>query len=276
MGDAKALTDSVISLFRNVPAVRPGVCRICFAGPNDRPNGEPYEVCSSCDRTTKHVRRHVEPVVSISLAVEKGDDNQLFRMVARKEAIPRGGRPMRPDNLMAATLSRFYEAHKACLTGLAGGPFTMVTTIPSTRLDRPAQAFHIMPRVVGMVDALKHLYKPLLLADETHARVLTRRRSHPNAFRTMGVPEGGQALSGERVLLVDDLFVSGAHVQSAASALLEAGAEEVVALVILRLIVPAPWHANRTNIWQEAGARPFSFARCCLCDPTTAGDQGIH
>ncbi|MEV7807421.1 phosphoribosyltransferase [Microbispora sp. NPDC088329] len=265
MGDARAVTDLVISLYRNVPAARPGVCRICHTGPNNKPNGEPYEICSSCDRTVNGFRRHVEPVVPISLAVEEGDDNGLFRLVARKEAVPASANRLKPATLMAATIARFYEAHETCLTGLAGGPFTTVTTIPSTRLDRPIAAFHIMPQVIGMVSALRPLYKPLLLPNDKYASVLARRKSHPHAFQMMGTRNGSQRLRGERILLVDDLFVSGAHAQSAASTLFEAGAEEVVALVIIRLIVPTVWHENRMDIWHEASAQPFTFDRCCLC-----------
>ncbi|GAA1770887.1 phosphoribosyltransferase [Nonomuraea bangladeshensis] len=268
MGRAETVTDPVLPLFRNVPSVRPGVCRICRTGPNNKPNGEPYEICSSCARTVNGFRRYAEPVVSISLAVEEGDDNGLFRLVARREAVPAGTDLLRPVTLMAATLSRFYDAHQACLTQVAGGPFTMVTHIPSTRLDRPAEAFHIMPRVIDRIAALRALYKPVLLTNFEHAAVLRRRDSHPDAFRLMGMPNGAQALRGERVLLVDDLFVSGAHMQSAAYALFKAGAEEVVALAILRLIVPSAWHENRRSIWQEASDQPFSFDRCCLCSST--------
>ncbi|MGW2217787.1 hypothetical protein ACWCSD_22585 [Nonomuraea sp. NPDC001684] len=268
MDRARAVTDPVIPLFRNVPAVRSGVCRICHTGPNDKPDGEPYEICSSCARTVNGFRRHAEPVVSISLAVEEGEDNGLFRLMARREAVPAGKSRLRPETLMAATLSRFYDAHEACLTQVAGGPFTMVTTIPSTRLDRPVEAFHIMPRVIGMIGALRAFYKPVLLPNDKYAPVLAGRDSHPEAFQLTGTPNDAQALRGERVLLVDDLFVSGAHMQSAAYTLFKAGAEEVVALALLRLIVPSAWHRNRMSIWQEAGDQPFSFDRCCLCAST--------
>ncbi|TDD32030.1 phosphoribosyltransferase [Nonomuraea terrae] len=203
--------------------------------------------------------------MSISLAVEEGDDNGLFRLVARKEAVRAGTSWLSPETLMAASLSRFYDAHEACLIQVAGGPFTMVTTIPSTRLDRPIEAFHIMPRVISMIGALRDHYKPVLLPNDRYAAVLAGRDSHPDAFQMMGMLNGSQALRGERVLLVDDLFVSGAHMQSAAYTLFKAGAEEVVALAILRLIVPSAWHENRRSIWQEASDQPFSFDRCCLC-----------
>ncbi|WP_327089213.1 hypothetical protein OIE66_00915 [Nonomuraea sp. NBC_01738] len=269
MGDAKAVTDLVISLYRNVPAMRSGVCRICRTGPNNRRDtGEPFDICSSCDRTMgEHLYRPTKHVVPISLAVRDGDDNELYKVVARKEAVRASTSWLKPENLMAATVARFYEAHETCLTGLARGPFTLVTSVPSTRLGRPIRAFHILPQIIGMVSALKDRHKPLLVANDKYARVLAKRDSHRDSFQVMGAQNGEQVLRGERVLLLDDLFVSGAHVQSAASALFEQGAEEVVALVILRLIVPSPWHDNRVDIWQEASAQPFNFDRCCLCDP---------
>ncbi|MEW1837490.1 phosphoribosyltransferase [Nonomuraea angiospora] len=201
----------------------------------------------------------------ISLAVQDGDDNGLFKIVVSKSNAAPGW--MTPRTLMAATLSRFYEAHEACLTGLAGGPFTLVTSIPTTRRNQPVEAFHPLTAVINDVSALKDLHKPqLLLANDEYAPRLYDRYSHPDAFHIMGAQKEDQALRGERVLLVDDWFISGAHVQSAASKLFEHGAEEVVALVIIRVIDPSPSRPNRMAIWQEASAEPFDFTRCCICD----------
>ena len=47
-----------------------------------------------------------------------------------------------------------------------------------------------------------------------------------------------RALAGERVLLVDDIWTTGARAQTAAAALLAAGASTVAALVIGRFINP--------------------------------------
>jgi len=118
-----------------------------------------------------------------------------------------------------------------------------------------------MPQVVGKVGALARLHRPLLLeADDRLAPVFAGRRSHRKAFRVRG-----DGLAAARVLLVDDLFVSGAHVQSAASTLIEKGAAAVVVLVIARLINPASTDPYSARIWQESHDRPFSFDRCCVC-----------
>ncbi|KAB8192589.1 hypothetical protein FH608_024115 [Nonomuraea phyllanthi] len=268
MDDARAVTDRVIHLYRNVPATRPGVCRICHTGPNNkRDTGEPHDICSSCERTMGGLYRPTEHVVPISLAVQYGEDNALFKIVVSKANARAAPGWMTPRRLMTATLSRFYQAHEACLTGLAGGPFTLVTSIPTTRRNQPVEAIHPLILIINDINAWKDLHKPhLLLANDEHAPSLYDRYSHPDAFHVMGARKEDQVLHGERVLLVDDWFMSGAHVQSAASTLFEHGAEEVVALVIIRVIDPSPDRPNRMTIWQEASAEPFDFDRCCICD----------
>ncbi|MEU6426725.1 hypothetical protein ABZ860_12580 [Microbispora sp. NPDC046973] len=189
-------------------------------------------------------------------------DTQLYDVLVRgKEPFGVAGRRNRLD-FLAATATRFFREHAGCLQGPAGGPFTVVASIPSTRTERPIEAFHPMDKVIGKVGAWARLHRPLLLqADDAYAPVLAARASHPAAFRVLG------DVKGARVLLVDDLFVSGAHVQSAASALIGRGAAAVVALVIARLVNPASTDPYSAGIWQESGDRPFRFDRCCVCDP---------
>ncbi|MEW9533620.1 ComF family protein [Microbispora sp. NPDC049125] len=252
MGDsAHEVTERYINLYRNVPAARPGVCRICHSGPND----SSYVVCDGCRDTMKNVRRPTSHVVPVSLCVKK--DDQLYDIVSRSgtQSLRRRG----PDRtaLLAATISRFYAAHALCLKRVAGGDFTMVTTVPSTRSGEPLPAFHPMPKAIQMIAALKDLYRPVLWPD-VGAAVVAPRESNEYAFKAMG------RIDGEVVLLVDDIFVTGAHVQSAASALHRAGAASVTALVVARLINPEYNRAN-SAIWTQASAEPFSFDRCCLC-----------
>ncbi|WP_433508968.1 hypothetical protein ACQP2T_33965 [Nonomuraea sp. CA-143628] len=263
MGDAEAFTREFLPLFRPVPPTRPGVCRICHSGPNNAGHtGEPWATCASCKRTTMNLYGHTPHVVPISLTTR---NTQLYDVLVRERDLNgAGGRRGRGD-FLAATVAHFYHRHVRCLEGLAGGPFTLVATIPSNDPELPARPLHIMWEVVEKVGALAPLWRPpiLLEADTTFAPVLADRRSHRDAFRILWPGW----VSGARVLLVDDLFVSGAHVQSAASALIESGAAAVVALVIARLINPASRSPHSAGIWQEACERPFSFAHCCVCDP---------
>ncbi|MFF0572963.1 ComF family protein [Streptosporangium saharense] len=203
----------------------------------------------------REVRRPTRNVVPISLCVKR--DDQLYDIVSRSGS--RSSRPGVPDRavFLAATIARFHDAHASCLREVARGEFTLVTTVPSTRSGGPLPAFHPMPRVVGMISALKDLYRPVLLTD-TGAAAVGPRKSNENAFRAIC------PLDGETVLLVDDIFVTGAHVQSAASALYRAGAASVTVLVVARLVNPGHNGANGA-IWTRASAEPFSFDHCCLC-----------
>ncbi|MEU8104914.1 phosphoribosyltransferase [Nonomuraea muscovyensis] len=263
MGDASAVTQPYLPVFRNVPAAGPGVCRVCHSGPNERRALKaPYEMCASCRRTTGGVFRHTPHVVPVSLCARRGDGTQLYDIVARHRGpvSPSGG----PDRstFLAATLARFHRAHRACLTRAAGGEFTLVTTVPVTRTDRPVEAFHPMLRVVGMVRDLMRLHRPVLLPGDSESALarLAGRESDDRAFHVIG------GVGGARVLLVDDLFVSGARVQSAASALFRAGARAVVALVVARLVDPSS-NATSARVWARASAERFDFERCCLCGP---------
>ncbi|MEU7695525.1 MULTISPECIES: phosphoribosyltransferase [Microbispora] len=274
MGDAEAFTRDFLPLFRAVPPARPGVCRICHSGPNDRADGRPWPICASCKRTTERLTGHTEHVVPISLTIK---DTQLYDVLVRRREPAIGTARRNRLDFLAATLTHFFREHAACLQGLAGGPFTTVATIPSTRTERPIEAFHYMEKVIGKVGAWARLHRPLLLqAVDAYAPVLAARDSHPAAFRVLGDRGQGDRVQGDgvrgdgvqgaRVLLVDDLFVSGAHVQSAASALIGRGARAVVALVIARLVNPASTDPYSAGIWQESGDRRFGFDRCCVCD----------
>lgn len=270
MGDAFAVTQPYLPLFRNVPAACPGVCRVCHSGPDEsRAVQEPYEVCASCRRTMGGVFRHTPHVVPISLCARRGEGAQLYDIVARHRgpASPSGG--LDRSTFLAATLARFHRAHRTCLTRVAGGEFTLVTTVPGTRPERPVEAFHPMPRVVGMVGDLMGLHRPVLLPGDSGSALgrLARRESDERAFHVIG------GVGGARVLLVDDLFVSGARVQSAAAALFRAGATAVVALVVARLVDPASTTTG-ARIWARASAERFDFERCCLCAPA-AGFLGL-
>lgn len=269
MGDASAVTQPYLPLFRNVPAVRPGVCRICHSGPNESHAAKgPFAVCAGCRRTTAAVRRPTAHVVPISLVCRHGEGRQLYDIVARHRNPPAASGRRDRSTLLAAALARFHRAHRPCLAGAAGGEPTVVTTIPRTAPDRPVEAFDPMPRVVDMVAALRDLHRPVLLPGDPAAEArLSRHQPDEHAFHVVG------RLDGARVLLVDDLLVSGARVQSAASALLGAGAEAVVALVIARLVDPT-FNGASARIWAQSSAEPYSFGRCCLCDPaSSAVDQ---
>lgn len=274
MGDAEAFTRDFLPLFRAVPPARPGVCRICHSGPNDRVDGKPWPICASCKRTTERLTGHTEHVVPISLTIK---DTQLYDVLVRRREPAIGTARRNRLDFLAATLTHFFREHAACLQGLAAWALHDGGHDPEHAHRAPHRGVplhgegHRQGRRVGPPSPA-----PPAPGGGRVRSGARRARLPPGRVpgagrqgqgdRVQGDGVRGDGVQGARVLLVDDLFVSGAHVQSAASALIGRGARAVVALVIARLVNPASTDPYSAGIWQESGDRRFGFDRCCVCD----------
>jgi hypothetical protein len=161
---------------------------------------------------------------------------------------------------LSAVLWRFLEKHEPCLAGAAGTEcFEIVTTVPSGDVGRDER--HPLRWLVAQVIALTR---------DRHERLLHRStvEVEPRVFSPAKY-EPTRSLRGEAVLLIDDTWTTGASAQSAAAALLTAGARAVAALVIGR-------HINRE--WGDNDVRlralpRFSWQECaeCATRPRPAG-----
>lgn len=245
MPSAVDYTDPYLHIYRPVPPTRPGVCAVCHSGP-----GADFDVCHSCWQTMRQVTRPVRRVVPISLYAVP---SQLWHMLRRYKDGPDEVARQHAIQI-AATLSRFVERHDHCLASLSGGPFTLVTVVPSTRPTPHPE--HPLIGVVKMVRRLRDAFTPILLRG---AGAVGHNQASDGAFVAV------RHLDGERILLVDDTLTSGARLQSAASTLYHAGAGNVTALVVGRVIKP-DYNENCQRIWARATATNFSFDRCCLCN----------
>lgn len=239
MATLAELTDPYAGSLRPVPPPGAGVCDVCHGGPNGG-----FVRCWSCEDSIDRVRYPVTQVLPISLMTTSGND-QLYHLLRSYKRF--SGTPMQIARV-AGLIGRHLANHAGCLTGDDG--WDTVTTVPSTRgkTDHP---------LVKAVRGLRHLgpdYEELLEPDqgpfERHAR--------DDMFK----PKSN--LDGRRVLLIDDTFTSGSRVQSAASALGQAGAEVVAALVVGRVINPS-YNDACDEIWTWSTENEFDFARCALC-----------
>jgi predicted amidophosphoribosyltransferase len=167
-------------------------------------------------------------------------------------AYKRAADPFVPDAFveLAAILWRFLERHETCVAAAAGVErFDLVTTVPSG--DRERDARHPLRRIVG------DLVGPVR---DRHERVLRRTTAAvaPRRFEARRFA-ATRALDGSSVLLIDDTWTSGASAQSAAAALVAAGAGRVGAVVIGRHLNPG-WRQNRTRL--TALGDGFDFEIC--------------
>lgn len=142
---------------------------------------------------------------------------------------------------LAALVTVFLRHHAGCV-----GAFDSVVAVPSLR--RAA----IEP-VLQFVPALRDAYRPALSAAELG------RKADLRADRFTLTRD----VDGERVLVIDDTFASGASLFSAAASLRKGGATVVCCLVLGRHINPG-WDTSRELLsWLRP--RPWSDTRCCRC-----------
>lgn len=245
MASAAQYTDPHLHTYTPVPAVGPGVCPICRSGPRSG-----YAVCRSCTTVMGQVSYPTTSVIPISLFTL---NSQLWH-VLRNYKDGSGPSAQLLAMQVAAIIARFTAQHLQCVASVLGGSPAIVTSVPSTRV-MPRLGRHPLETAVIRVGALAKLHQPLLARGPAHAdhnvaddHVFTVRRR----------------LSGERVLVIDDTFTTGARLQSAVSALRRSGASAVACVVVGRVIDPV-WNENCRQIWDQARETPFSFAECCLC-----------
>jgi predicted amidophosphoribosyltransferase len=223
------------------PRPGPDVCRLCFNFTQG------FDRCYACTQNEDWLA--VVAPISYSIGLE-----QLHRALMGYKRL-RGDVARRLTVELAAVLWRHLAEHERCAARTAGvAAFELVTTVPSG--DRTRDCAHPLRHVVG------DLVGP---TRDRHERLL-RRSSRQVSSRTFdsGKFDAVRSLDGEPVLLIDDTWTTGASAQSAAAALLRAGAGPVAAVVIGRHLNRG-WHENDRRL--RVDARPFEWGRCALCAP---------
>jgi hypothetical protein len=222
------------------PRHGPGVCPRCL-------NLTGTEgLCRACSAN----QHHLAAVAPISYSV--GGEWLHHVIVSYK----RDADPSVPDALAAVArlCAEFVGAHERCVAAAAAVPeFQLVTTVPSA--DPLRDLHHPLRRIAGeLVTPTSGRYERLLVRSQTLAI--------PRVFDP-GRYDATRPLDGEAVLLIDDMWTSGASAESAAAALLDAGASAVAAIVVARHLNRG-WREN--DLWLRGLARAgFDPSSCALC-----------
>lgn len=218
-----------------------GICPRCL-NLTDSSDG----LCRACGT----IEQHLAAVVPISYSV---GGEWLHRVIA---SYKRDADPSVPDAVatLAEIYERFLAVHERCIAGATGvDHFEVVTSLPSSSTGRDAR--HPLSTIVGrLVGTTRERYERLLLPQPARR---VQRRFDPARFAVT------RQLTGESVLLIDDMWTSGASAESAAAALQAAGARTVAAVVIAR-------HINRGFRQNDTRLRwltdqGFDFESCVLC-----------
>ena len=216
-----------------------------------------YAECFSCSRVLAQVSRPCRRVAPVSL-YELG--SPLHRAL---RAYKDGGSPgvrARYTSVVVGLLAGFLAAHASCVGAGASPPWDLATTVPSTSGAVP----HPLEQVLATVPWLKHRRSLVRTAV-----ALGHLRAHDRGF------EVSDAVQGQRVLVLDDTWTSGARAQSAASALAVAGAV-VVAVVPLGRFVDPTWSPRVARWWSRRADLAFDVGSCCLGPPVGAARAPAH
>ncbi|MHB8219366.1 MAG: hypothetical protein ACYDHU_03465 [Acidimicrobiales bacterium] len=230
----------------------PGVCRICCAA-----SGDGARVCWNCRRTCDQLGAPLVPITPVSLATR---DSAVYHLLRRyKSADPVAG--LQRQHL-AALLSVFFGRHLACI---APGGIDAVAVVPSSTDSRPPP--HPLSTVLSSIDGLPPVLHCLVPG------------SDPAGHRRAGrlAVSVTSSLRGARVLVVDDVCTTGAHLQSAVWAVRAGGAAAVHPVVVGRFL-RRDWPASRTLLRLACDHR--WDAGCCIrCAAApggvAAGDSGV-
>jgi hypothetical protein len=130
------------------------------------------------------------------------------------------------------------------LLEVAGLGWDYLTVVPSRWRTRTHPLVPLLTAIgVGQVR------QPLL---SVPSQILTHGQPNERAFKTT------ESVNGKSVLLIDDVFTTGATIHSAASVLSAAGANVVAGIVIARRIRPE-FNKYSSSVWARQAAKQFRW-----------------
>jgi hypothetical protein len=240
-----------------------GICRICRG-----PAASGRASCWSCRQVCAQLGGRATPVIPLFLFALGSPVHRT--LVGYKAAATAGARSSRSHALETA-LAAYLDRHISCVTGFSSGRVVIVP-VPSTVGGRPSWGGRhpIGPLAAAALEALGGSGGggvDLRLAEALRAGPVPPRRLEARAagfeVGRDGI-EGGVA--GATVVVLDDIFTSGARAQSAVAALARAGADVVAVVPFGRLVRPD--HNSATAaFWADRSRSVWQPAVCAACRP---------
>ena len=240
------LSDEIAGDLVTPPRDAEGVCPLCHSW---RAGGR--KICDSCEKSGETVGFPIGPPSVITLYAKPsalrdwltrykgrpGDDEDPFEQGAFDRT--------------KALLGRYLLEHADPLSDAVGSVDCLVT-VPSGR-DRAG--VHPLASLIAEL----HLASPVVPMLERGPGLLNFRQSAVDGFVVVDTPQP------MRVLLLDDVFVTGARIFSAARALVDAGHEIAGSLVLARR-VNRDW-GECQQLWDRQARERFDWTR----SPLTVG-----
>lgn len=203
-------------------------------------NYEPvHEFCENCRLSSSQLDGSIATVDAIALYAKPGrlrDWLTFYKSEDERFEDPQA------VAAVAQVLTRFFDANEDWLSQLN---YDYAVVVPSTR-RKPPHPLHALLELVRPAT-----FQACAVLERT-AQPLAPRKASTDAYTV------NQRVSGDRILLIDDVYASGARAQSAAYTLRAADAEVVSLLVIGRRINPA-YSERAAQVFAEQSELPFEW-----------------
>ncbi|AWB96843.1 hypothetical protein DCE93_06550 [Agromyces badenianii] len=216
------------------PGALEGVCVWCHGLLADR-----VDLCFNCDENSRALDGVVQPIIPISLYAKPSplrdwltfykDDGEVAADPSARDAI-------------GTVLERFFTENEAWVTRLGADGAIIV---PST-FRPPPHPLAVLVRERGSLP-----FEVLHGLSRTSAN-LGHNQPNTDAF------DASDDLRGKRILLLDDVYTSGARAQSAAYALRRVGAEIVALCIIGRRYNPG-YSEQSSAVFSRQSAETFTW-----------------
>ncbi len=235
VSDRMRLSEEALNNLVPVPHDASDVCPVCRSWRHSR-----YPKCSNCMQIFAELTRPTPVVIPLTLYSKPSimRDWLKYYKPGAKEYDPSFAA------VLEALLWRFMAENGETLFRLLGG-WGRVSVVPSSSRIPP----HPLAELVTNSDAIR---APLIEPLERGHGELGHRITSDHAYVVRG------SFEGQRILLVDDVFTTGAHAQSAASALQNHGALVPGILVLARRINPSFNEASE-RVWLRQRDQPYDY-----------------
>jgi len=224
-------------LFGSVPPQgHMGVCKACLG-----PLNPGFQLCQSCQRlldggAPRDILRRVVPMTSAM------NPSEWYRILWRYKS----GHAKEGEAMMILCHC-YFERHRERLRELLDGEPSVWTIVPSSRVGYSEQP---LQRLLGRLPALRAALRQTL-------RFAPRASVGRSVYSPGSLEATGADLHGQRVVLIEDTWVTGATAVSAAGALRAAGATAVATVAIARVFNKHYW--NEGHSYLEAHGAPYDI-----------------
>jgi len=221
---AEILRTSAGMFGRVLPVASGFACELCLGPVTD------YSRCSSCHRLVSQGLPHELLTRVVPMTSALNPSKWYTWLQTYKTYHPERG------DVIASLSHEYMRAHRRPIEAILGGPVSMLTLVPS---KKPGFTFSTQPlrKALSRVASLATLLKEVL--HHVPGAQIGRSEYRSDAFRRTGI-----SVVRERIVIIEDTWVTGATALSAAGALYAFGVANVLVLPIARLINSSYWSTD--------------------------------